>query len=202
MTRPHLRTIAYIALTLGGAFLGASCSGGVSDEESARLAYVGLDPAIDKIIDLGFQGFNDASSANIPEESTNGDVSGTITVVGQVDQGASNNKGMRLDVTLVDYSDGAIETETDEIDDVIYDSDPVLDVDLDMKGLPNADLTGTIVGPLVMEGGLEGPVTLSLSITGETEDDGTGKIRRKAGTIHVTGTATSDYGTFDVDVTL
>jgi hypothetical protein len=194
------RTFAAGLFALGASFAG--CGGGVNDDESARLAYLGLDPSMDKILDLGFQGFNAANSANIPEQSTTGDVSGTLVVTGQVDQGASDNKGMRLFATYTDYSDGAVPEENEEVDDVIYNSDPSLDVDLSMKGLPDAELTGTIVGTVLMEGGLEGPVTLSLAITGETEDDGTGKIRRKAGTVRVVGTATSDYGTFDVDVTL
>lgn len=194
------RTFAAGLLTIGAIFAG--CGGGVDDEESARLAYIGLDPSIDKILDLGFQGFNEAGSANIPEQSTTGDVSGTLVVNGQVDQGASNNKGMRLTATYTDYSDGAVPEDNEDVDDVIYDSDPSLDVDLSMKGLPDADLTGTIAGTVIMEGGLEGPLTLNLAITGETEDDGTGTIRRKAGTVRVVGTATSDYGTFDVDVTL
>ena len=172
---------------------------GVADEEAARIAYEGLDPSVDKILDLGFQGFNAASSANIPEQSTTGAVLGTMTVNGQVDQGSSDNKGMRLAVVLVDYSDGAVADE--EVEDIIYDTSGALDVDLSMKGLPDAELTGTLVGTLVMEGGLEGGVSLSLSMTGQTEDDGTGKIRRKAGTVRVTGTATSDYGVFNVDVT-
>jgi hypothetical protein len=175
---------------------------GVSDEESARLAYVGIDPSIDKIIDLGFQGFNDASSANIPAESTTGDVSGTLSITGKVDQGASNNKNMTLDATYAGYSDGAVtKDKTDPIEDVVYDSPSPLAVGFSMKGLPNANLTGTIDGELSMSGALTGTVTLNLTVDGQTEDDGTGKIRRKAGTIHVTGTATSDYGTFTVDVT-
>src|SRR5690606_35423280 len=98
--------------------------------------------------------------ANIPEQSTTGDVSGTMVVNGQVDQGASNNKEMRLDVVLTGYSDGAAEREG--IDDVVYDTSGVLDADLSMKGLPDADLTGTLVGTLLMQGGLEGGVSLSL----------------------------------------
>ena len=46
-----------------------------------------------------------------------GEVRGTITITGQVDQGASDNKGMRLSVALVEYSDGPIddpETEEEE----------------------------------------------------------------------------------------
>jgi hypothetical protein len=107
---------------------------------------------------------------------------------------------MTLDATYTDYSDGDPDEE-DDIVDVIYDSQGTVTIDLSLKGLPNADLTGTLVGTVIMDGGLLGPVTLDLAITGETEDDGTGKIRRKAGTVHVTGTATSDYGTFQVDVT-
>lgn len=177
----------------------AGCSNdGVSDEESARIAYEGIDPSVDKILDLGFQGFNAASSANIPEQSTSGEVSGTMTVGGQVDQGNSNNKGMRLDVTLARYSDGAVADEG--IEDIVYDTSGALDVDLSMKGLPDADLTGTLVGTLFMEGGLLGDVSLSLSFDGQTEDAG-GVIQRKPGSVRITGTATSDYGVFDVDVT-
>jgi len=205
MTRQLHRSVVLAALVvLFAAF--AACSGGsaVSDEESARLAYEGLDPSIDKILDLGFQGFNAASSANIPEQSTTGDVSGTLTINGQVDQGASDNKGMRLEPVLVNYSDGVFIVEEGEedpvIEDIVYDSDGALAVDLSMKGLPDAELTGTVVGTVFMTGGLQGPVTLNLAITGETEDDGTGTIQRKAGTVRITGTATSDYGVFDVDI--
>jgi hypothetical protein len=194
--RHHLRFLAPLTLALG---LLAGCSDdGVTDEEGARIAYMGIDPAMDKIIDLGFQGFNAASSANIPQQSTTGDVSGVMTVDGKVDQGSSNNKGMRLDVALAAYSDGAAVREG--VDDIVYDTNGPLGVDLSMKGLPDADLTGTLVGSLFMQGGLEGGVSLSLSISGKTEDDGTGKIRRKAGTVRITGTATSDYGVFNVDI--
>jgi len=49
---------------------------------------------------LGFDGFNSASSANIATQTAAGAKSGTLTVTGQVDQGASANKGMRLQVAL------------------------------------------------------------------------------------------------------
>lgn len=177
-----------------------ACGGsGVSDEDGARLAYVGLDPSVDKIIDLGFKGFSEASSANIPTQMGTGAVSGTLAVGGKVDQGASNNKEMTLDVAYANYSNGAVANE--DIDDIVYVSSAGVVADLSLKGLPNANLTGTLSGSVTMQGGLEGTVTLALSITGQTEDDGTGKIRRKAGTVHITGTATSDYGVFNVDVT-
>src|SRR5689334_13253222 len=103
------RSLLALGLLSSSALLATACGdSGVSDTESARLAYVGIDPSIDKIIDLGFQGFNDANSANIPTESTTGDVSGMLSVTGKVDQGASNNKNMTLDATYAGYSDGAV----------------------------------------------------------------------------------------------
>lgn len=171
--------------------------GGVADELSAQYAYLGLDGAVGRAIQLGFDGFNAASSANIPDQTGDGDAAGTMVVGGKVDQGASSNKGMRLEVTLTGYSDGPV---GDGVD-IVYDGGPNA-FDLNFKGLPDADLTGTLSGDFVMSGDLAGPVTLDLSISGKTEDDGTGKIRRVAGSVHVTGTATSNYGTFAVDVSL
>jgi hypothetical protein len=72
----------------------ASCGNGdVSSTDAAQAAYLGLDKSIDKAITEGFAGFNAASSANIPTETASGDVSGTMTITGQVDQGQSANKG-------------------------------------------------------------------------------------------------------------
>jgi hypothetical protein len=53
-----------------------------------------------------------------------------------------------------------------------------------------------------MTGDLEDDVVLNLSMSGAIEDDGTGKVRRKAGSTTVTGTATSGDDTYDVNVTL
>lgn len=171
---------------------------GVSDEEGARIAYLGIDPAVDKMLDLGFKGRSEASSAHIPEQSTTGDVSGTMTVGGKVDAGNTKNDEMDLTVVLVGYSDGAVASEG--IDDIVYDSEGPLNLGASLKGLPDGTLNGTLSGTVFMHGGLEGAVSLSLSFAGETEDDGAGTARRKAGTVRVTGTATSDYGVFTVDV--
>lgn len=193
--RQFLTSLAVAGVSLE---LLACGQGKVDDEVAARRAYLGLDRAIDRALKLGFDGYNAASNANIPEQSEPGDLSGTMVVGGQVDAGVSNNKEMRLLVTLDDdYSDGPVEDEFD----IVYNGGP-LDLDLSMQGLPNATLTGSFVGTVSMAGDLMGDVTLDLSITGETEEDPDGNIRRKAGTIHVVGTATSDYGTFDVDVSL
>ena len=197
--RPHrlLQLALLCAPALAPLGCGGPQGGEVSNAESAQYAYLGLDGAVDRALQLGFDGFNAANSANIPTQMGNGDAAGTMTVGGQVDQGASDNKGMRLEVTLAGYSDGPV----GDMVDIVYDGGPNA-FDLSMKGLPNADLTGTLVGDFAMSGDLTGPVSLNLSITGKTEDDGGGKIRRVAGTIHVTGTATSNYGTFNVDVSL
>jgi hypothetical protein len=200
MLHSRRTALALLSACVSSTFVPGCGDSGVSDDESARLAYAGLDPSIDKVLDLGFKGYNEASSANIPPESTSGSVSGTLDVGGMVDAGVSNNKQMSLNVTYTNYSDGAVAAENKDVPDIVYTSNGTGVVDLSLKGLPNADLTGTMTATLAMAGGLTGTVRLNLSITGQTEDDGTGKIRRKAGTVHVTGTATSDYGVFDVDV--
>ena len=47
-----------------------------------------------------------------------------------------------------------------------------------------------------------GEVVLDLSMSGQTQDAGDGTIVRVPGSIRVTGTASSDYGVFMVDVSL
>ena len=66
------RSITSIALAASAlaSVLASGCGSGVSSDEQARRAYVGLDVAIDKAINLGFDGFNAASSANIPAQIT------------------------------------------------------------------------------------------------------------------------------------
>src|SRR5690606_20843736 len=108
-------------------------------------------------IQLGFDGYNAASSANIPQQSQAGDLTGTMIVTGQVDQGSSDNKGMRLQVTLEDaYADVVLEGERE----VIYNGGPA-DLGMSFKGLPDADLSGTLVGTFVMDGDLVGDVALN-----------------------------------------
>jgi hypothetical protein len=178
-------------------------SNNVSSDDDARRAYLGLDGSIDKAIDLGFEGFNAAQSANIPTEATTGVIGGTLSIKGQVDQGASANKQMRLDVATVGYTD---------VRGFTYDTGENADagaalpaLDLSLQGIPNGTLSGTLVGTFRMSGDLSGPVTLNLTISGElapSPDAGSTKaVVRKPGTTHVTGTATSPAGTFSVDVT-
>ncbi|MFP2924948.1 hypothetical protein ACLESO_06970 [Pyxidicoccus sp. 3LG] len=178
----------------------------VSSDEQARRAYLGLDESISKALQLGFAGFNAASSANIPAQSTSGDTTGTLTITGQVDQGSSANKGMRLRVGMVGYSDGEIAVGEDEDPvNITYvtttDTATQPALDLQLRNIPNGTFTGTLAGTFQMTGDLEGDVTLNLTLAGEIEDDGTGKVRRKSGTTTVTGTATSGEGSYQVNVT-
>ena len=198
----HNKVIALIAPLAATLVLGCG-SNNVSSTDDARRAYLGLDGSIDKSIDLGFKGFNDAQSANIPTESTAGAMKGTLTVTGQVDQGASSNKQMRLDVTMVGYTD---------VVGFTYDSGTTADagttapaLSLSLQGIPTGTLSGGLDGTFRMSGDLSGPVILALTFTGDLEpaaDAGaTGGVIRKPGTTHITGTATSPAGTFTVDVT-
>jgi hypothetical protein len=181
------------------------CGDEVSSDEQARRAYLGLDKSIEKSLQLGFAGFNAASSANISPQTANGDTSGTLTVSGQVDQGSSANKGMRLRVGMTNYSDGTITVE-DETVKITYqtatDTTAQPALDLSLRNIPNGTFTGTLVGAFQMSQDLEGEVTLNLSMSGMIEDDGTGKVRRKAGSTTVTGTAKSGDGEYQVNVTL
>jgi hypothetical protein len=178
----------------------------VSSDEQARRAYLGLDDSISKSLQLGFAGFNAASSANIPPQAGTGDASGTLIIAGQVDQGSSDNKGMRLRVGMAGYSDGEIAVGEDEDPvNITYasstDTATQPELVLQLRNIPGGTFTGTLVGDFEMTGDLEGKVTLNLSLAGEIEDDGTGKVRRTPGSTRVTGTATSGDGTYNVDVT-
>lgn len=174
----------------------ACSSSAVSSTEEAQRAYLGLDASIDKAITLGFAGFNAAKSANIDAQTANGAKTGTMTITGQVDQGASANKGMRLVEKLVTYSDdGKLTYATNDA------TPPKLDMQL--KGIPNGTLGGTLIGTYTMDGDLKGSVTLNLAFTGTLQPNATDAkiVERKPGTTHITGTATSGDGVYNVDVT-
>ena len=169
-------------------------SDSVSSVGDAQNAYLGLDPSIDKAITLGFNGFNSASSANISPQTTNGTTQGTLTVTGQVDQGASANKGMRLFTAFANYSDNG---------QITYNTSSAALPALNMMllSIPTGTLTGTLVGKVTMTGEEEGDLVLNLSFQGELQAGAGGVVQRKPGTTRITGTATSAAGTFNVDVT-
>jgi len=184
------------------------CSGGaVSSEQEAELAYLGLDRALSRAMDLGFDGFNAASSANIPEQVGSGDESGKMTINGQADQGASDNKGMRLTVALEEYQD-LVDVDTDDSSDVsiTYWTDPesaLPTFDLSLRGIPDGTFEGSFAGTVQMEGDLEGDVVLDVSVAGQLESDGATGTQRAAGTVTVSGTAVGPGGgTYTIDLSL
>ncbi len=176
----------------------------IDSDEEARRAYVGLDASIGKSLTLGFAGFNAASSANIPPQMTVGVDTGTLLITGQVDQGASANKGMRLRVGMVGYSDGVVVLDDENIE-ITYDTDldpttqPYLV--LSLKNIPTGTLEGTLVGTYHMTGDIVGDATVNLTFAGTLQADGAG-VSRVPGSTTVTGTAVSGEGTYDVNLTL
>ena len=206
-----MRNFLLVCLVLGA----CGSNDTVSSDEQARRAYLGLDKSIGKSITLGFDGFNAATNANISPQMTTGDAmpGGTLTITGQVDQGASNNKQMRLYVGMVAYTDGPI-----TIDDkgntikVTYDTSmtqtdqPYLQMML--KNIPTGTLDGsltpggTMTGVYHLTGDIKGDVSLDLQFTGTLMAGPNNTVVRVPGSTHVTGTATSGDGMYMVDVTI
>lgn len=185
----------------------SGCGKSLNSDEKARLAYIGLDKSVQKSLTLGFAGFNAASSANIPAQSGTGDARGTLTITGQVDQGTSNNKNLRLKIGMDAYSDGKAQIPgDDQAVSLTYatsaDTASQPDLTLQLKNMPDGTYAGTLVGAFTMSGDLEGDVTINLTLSGQIQDDGTGKVVRKAGTTTITGTAVSPDGTYQVNVSL
>ena len=143
----------------------AGCgNGSVHSDADAQKAYLGLDASIDKAINLGFDGFNAASSANIPTQMTTGMLQGTLVIY-----------------------------------DTMATALPMLTMDL--KGIPSGTLSGSFDGVFTMTGDLKNSVTLTLAFSGNLQSGGNNTVVRAPGTTHITGTAVSDYGTYNVDVT-
>ena len=85
-----------------------------------------------------------------------------MTVTGQVDQGSSANKGMRLLEALSNYSDDG---------KVTYNTDasrpPALTISL--KSIPTGTLEVRSTAPFIMSGGLGGQVSLALTFAGQMD---------------------------------
>lgn len=185
----------------------AGCASAVSSEEEAELAYLGLDDAIGKAMDLGFDGFNGADSANIAQQETTGAITGTLLVNGQVDQGSSDNKGMRLTLALDEYCDFVDLDAGDEREiSVTYWTDPdraLPALDLQLRDIPDGTFDGTLAGAFGMEGDIVGDVLIAVGIEGRIESDGAGGTRRESGSTAIVGTATGPSGhSYDIDITL
>jgi len=184
-----------VAFCLGA--LGA-CSSNVSSTEDAKRAYMALDGAVSKSIELGFDGFNSATSANISPQTDNGDTAGTLVVTGQVDQGSSANKTMRLLLAMAGYNDGTISVDNTSTEIVYNTGDTQPALELDLKNIPTGTFSGSLTGDFTMSGDLKGDVTLDLTIDGTLEAGPNSSVIRASTT--VTGTAVSDGGTYDVNI--
>lgn len=193
----------------------AACSDdGVDSDEEARRAYLALDGSIEKSLNLGFEGFNLASSANIDVQMTTGTDDGTLAVSGQVDQGSSSNKGMRLYIAMVGYDDGPVPYDDDgNTVHVVFDTEadatmqPYLN--LKLNNVPTGTLTGTLdsntsmTGVYHLSGDIEGDLTLDLTINGMLMAGSGTEVLRVPGTTSVVGTATNqDGGVYEIDITL
>jgi hypothetical protein len=194
-------------LVLMSVVVTACGSDAIDSDEEARRAYLGLDDSIAKSITLGFAGFNTASSANISPQTAPGTLDGDLTVTGQVDQGSSNNKGMRLHVGMVAYTDGKIiiNDKGDTIS-VTYDTDadPTLQpfLSMQLKNIPTGTLDGTLMGTYHMAGDIKGDATLDITFTGTLQDSG-GTVVRVPGSTTVTGSLTTpNDGLFMIELTI
>lgn len=208
-----MRKLVPILVVLISSLCVACNNDGVGSDEEARQAYLGLDDSIEKSIKLGFDGFNMASSANIDPQMTTGNIAGTLTVTGQVDQGASDNKGMRLNIAMVDYDDGdiVINEDGDKIH-VVYDTDTVVTnqpyMQIMLKMIPSGTFDGTInsntsmLGVYHMTGDLEGTLILNVTFTGTLMPCTAPCITQRVdGATHVIGTATNgDGGVYNIDL--
>jgi len=200
------RTLIVLSLALG---IAGCADEEIDSDEAARRAYLCLDPSIAKSLELGFAGFNSAQSANISPQSAAGTATGTMTVTGQVDQGSSDNKGMRLRVKMLDWSVGVVQVPMPDSDPVgvklTYNTAEAVEMQpylqLQLRNIPSGTFTGTLTGTYAIRGDLEGDVVLNLSMSGNLQAVGSG-TQRAAGTTTVTGTATSGEGVYMVNVRL
>lgn len=207
---PH-RLLACVLVSVASLSAAACSDDGIDSDEAARRAYLGLDGSIEKSLNLGFAGYNSATSANIAPQNGTGDAAGALTITGQVDQGASSNKEMRLYVGMVDYTDGVfqvqVEGEQVPVDvDLTYDTSAVVTeqpyLHLSLRNVPDGDFTGELTGTYLLAGDIEGDVTLTLTMAGAIMDGGGGVVVRVPGSTTITGTATSGDGLYDVAITL
>jgi len=198
-------SLTYLALSLASIGCGTD---EVDSDEEARRAYLALDASIGKSIALGFQGFNEASSANIDAQTTTATKSGMLTVTGQVDQGSSANKGMRLSIGMTGYDDGPVAYNEDgDSVHIVFDTDsetatqPALSMQL--KGIPTGTLDGSLSGVYHLDGDIIGDLTISITFAGSLMAGTGDEVLRAPGSTTVTGTATNaDGGVYNIGLTL
>ena len=195
-----------VPLILAWTVLAACTNNSVDSTTAARRAYLGLDKSVSKSLQMAFAGYDAATNANIPAQTTMGDSTGTLVIVGKVDSGNCTQLSMSLDVGMATYSDGKFMDGNTSVS-VTYATStdvtmqPVLGIKL--NGSSNNAINGTLVGDYTMTGDLKGTVALDLMLTGMFTGTCPNAVTRVAGSTTVTGTATnSSGGVYDVNVTL
>ncbi|HEX6835349.1 MAG TPA: hypothetical protein VF334_02195 [Polyangia bacterium] len=183
-----------LALLLVAAACGCNNGEAPTINTQAMEAYLGMDSSIEKALDLAFVGMNSAATANIAPETIGGDAKGKLVVMGQVDQGTSSSKTIRVDAVYNGYSDDG---------DTFYATDaaapPLLA--LELTQLPYGALSGTFLGVFTMSGLFVGPLTVELKLDGQLQPAGTTGVARVMYSTRIHGTAVSDYGSYAVDFT-
>ena len=172
--------------------------------EQARHAYLGLERSIATAVQLGIDGFNTASSSNITPQSAAGLRDGSITVTGQVDQGASSTKEMRLYVRMAGYDDGDVPVALGETMHIIYNTQLAMEqqpsLQLKLTDIPTGTLSGSLTsnalgtGVYQLTGDVTGQLKLNLTIMGTLEGGAGNSITLKPFATKVVGTATHESG--------
>jgi hypothetical protein len=161
----------------------------------AEVAWLGFEGAFVRALNLAFDGFNAATSATIPTQTASGDNDGSLTVTGDVDQGAASTKTMKLEAALAAYSDNGTLT---------YDTGAEAPATLDMTltDIPTGTMSGTLVGAYQASGAFGGSVSFNLTFAGPIQPNAmdSSKVERKLGATHVAGKVTIGAATYTVDV--
>ncbi len=180
-------------LSFVGLTLAAACSG--QSEETVQKIIDDFQPTVDKIIENGLAA-KDASTqgANITPVTASGDEAGTLTIGGKVAQSSGANENLDLWVQLdSDYSDtGKIIYATDNTSDTTK-----LQLDIQITAQPQDNrMSGSIVGPLTVEGDVNGSASFNLTFEADLADDDANPTLICS---HVTGSVTSNGATVNVD---
>jgi hypothetical protein len=194
---------AKISFSVLAAVFATVAAAGCSDSPStdggpAQTAYLGVDAALVRAIDISLSSIEETmTTPNIPPQTLGGMAHGSLTIKGQVDQGQSVDKTIRADTAFSGFSDDGF---------VVYDTDPAQAplLALDLRDLPYGTYSGTWDGVFTMSGGLQHTMTVKLTITGQVQPVGTVEITgftRVPYSTSISGTAVSDYGTYDVGFT-
>jgi hypothetical protein len=176
-----------------GVFVLVGC-GSDTINQRAQTVYVEIQDVIYDSMELAFKGFNTATSATVPPQTKTGDNKGTLTVTGQVDQGTSPDKAMKLQLELVDYPSASTTNTTFKTGA----TKPSLNINL--KGIPNGTLDALLSGDFLMSGTLSGTATLSITMTGTLQKDPSNTSKVQPAKYSIKGTTKSDYGTHSVDI--